>query len=222
MRILVVEDEPKLGRLLVRGLGEEGHPTDLAPTGEEALWMAGAALLRRDRPGRHASGDRRFRHLHGVARPRRLDAGADADRARRGRRPGRRSRRGRRRLPRQAVRLRELLARLRAIARRDPPNGRPPSASTTSSSTRPAPRVAWRRRARPDREGVRAARGVHAPAGERCSRACSCSTRRGIAFESQSNVVDVYIRYLREKVDRPLGRNSIETVRGVGYRLSAG
>ena len=43
MRVLVVEDEPKLGRLLVRGLGEEGHPADLAPTGEEALWMAKAA-----------------------------------------------------------------------------------------------------------------------------------------------------------------------------------
>ena len=43
MRILVVEDEPKLGRLLVRGLGEEGHPTDLAATGEAALWMARAA-----------------------------------------------------------------------------------------------------------------------------------------------------------------------------------
>ena len=33
VRILVVEDEPKLGRLLVRGLGEEGHPADLAPSG---------------------------------------------------------------------------------------------------------------------------------------------------------------------------------------------
>src|SRR5215469_4065935 len=43
MRILVVEDEPKLGRLLVRGLGEEGHPADLASSGEDALWMARAA-----------------------------------------------------------------------------------------------------------------------------------------------------------------------------------
>ena len=43
MRVLVVEDEPKLGRLLVRGLGEDGHPADLAPSGEEALWMARAA-----------------------------------------------------------------------------------------------------------------------------------------------------------------------------------
>ena len=40
-----------------------------------------------------------------------------------------------------------------------------------------------------------------------------------ISFESRSNLVDVYVRYLREKVDRPYGRDSIETVRGVGYRL---
>jgi two-component system OmpR family response regulator len=38
-------------------------------------------------------------------------------------------------------------------------------------------------------------------------------------YENRSNVVDVYVRYLREKVDRPFGRRSIETVRGVGYRL---
>jgi two-component system OmpR family response regulator len=39
------------------------------------------------------------------------------------------------------------------------------------------------------------------------------------AYEGTSNVVDVYVRYLRTKVDRPFGRESIETVRGVGYRL---
>jgi len=39
------------------------------------------------------------------------------------------------------------------------------------------------------------------------------------AYESRSNVVDVYVRYLREKIDRPFGRRSLETVRGVGYRL---
>jgi two-component system, OmpR family, response regulator len=39
------------------------------------------------------------------------------------------------------------------------------------------------------------------------------------AYEHRSNVVDVYVRYLREKIDRPFGRSSIETVRGVGYRL---
>ena len=40
-----------------------------------------------------------------------------------------------------------------------------------------------------------------------------------MSFESRSNVVDVYVRYLREKIDRPFGRQSLETVRGVGYRL---
>ena len=39
------------------------------------------------------------------------------------------------------------------------------------------------------------------------------------AFDGTSNVVDVYVRYLREKVDRPFGRDAIETVRGSGYRL---
>jgi len=39
------------------------------------------------------------------------------------------------------------------------------------------------------------------------------------AYDGTSNVVDVYIRYLREKVDRPFGRETIETVRGAGYRI---
>jgi len=42
-----------------------------------------------------------------------------------------------------------------------------------------------------------------------------------MSYERRSNVVDVYIRYLREKIDRPFGSDSIETVRGVGYRLKA-
>jgi two-component system, OmpR family, response regulator len=41
------------------------------------------------------------------------------------------------------------------------------------------------------------------------------------AFDSESNVVDVYIGYLRDKLDRPFGVHSIETVRGVGYRVGA-
>jgi two-component system OmpR family response regulator len=42
-----------------------------------------------------------------------------------------------------------------------------------------------------------------------------------MAYETRSNVVDVYVRYLREKIDRPFGCDSLETVRGVGYRLRA-
>jgi two-component system, OmpR family, response regulator len=39
------------------------------------------------------------------------------------------------------------------------------------------------------------------------------------AYDGTSNVVDVYIRYLREKIDRPFNRNSLQTVRGAGYVL---
>jgi two-component system OmpR family response regulator len=42
-----------------------------------------------------------------------------------------------------------------------------------------------------------------------------------MAFDGRSNVVDVYVRYLREKIDRPFDRDTLETVRGVGYRLRA-
>jgi two-component system OmpR family response regulator len=42
-----------------------------------------------------------------------------------------------------------------------------------------------------------------------------------MAYENKSNVVDVYVRYLRDKIDRPFGIRTIETVRGAGYRLSA-
>ena len=41
----------------------------------------------------------------------------------------------------------------------------------------------------------------------------------GYQYENRSNVVEVYIRYLREKIDRPFGRESLQTVRGVGYRI---
>src|SRR6266540_1686311 len=39
------------------------------------------------------------------------------------------------------------------------------------------------------------------------------------AYDGDSNVVDVYVGYLRNKVDRPFGRDTIETIRGSGYRL---
>jgi two-component system, OmpR family, response regulator len=42
-----------------------------------------------------------------------------------------------------------------------------------------------------------------------------------MGYEHKSNVIDVYVRYLREKVDRPFGVETIETVRGAGYRLKA-
>jgi two-component system, OmpR family, response regulator len=56
-------------------------------------------------------------------------------------------------------------------------------------------------------------------AGETLSRVQLLDGAWDMAFESRSNVIDVYVRYLREKIDRPFGRRALETVRGVGYRL---
>jgi len=55
--------------------------------------------------------------------------------------------------------------------------------------------------------------------GEVLSRALLLEHAWDFAYDGDSNVVDVYIRYLRDKIDRPFGRESIETVWGVGYRL---
>ena len=55
--------------------------------------------------------------------------------------------------------------------------------------------------------------------GEALSRVQLLDGAWDMAFASRSNVIEVYVRYLREKIDRPFGRNAIETVRGVGYRL---
>jgi len=56
--------------------------------------------------------------------------------------------------------------------------------------------------------------------GEVLSRAMLLEHAWDFAYEGDSNVVDVYIRYLRDKIDRPFGRDSIQTVWGVGYRLN--
>ena len=104
-----------------------------------------------------------------------------------------------------------------------PPNGRPPS-QVDDLRLDPATHRAWRGDDELDltaKEFVLLEAFMRRP-GEVLSRVQLLDAAWDLAFESQSNVVDVYIRYLREKVDRPFGRHSIETVRGVGYRLSAG
>ena len=223
MRILVVEDEPKLGRLLVRGLGEEGHPTDLAPTGEEALWMAGAApydaiVLDVMLPGMDGFATCTELRARGVWTPvlmltardaiedkiEGLDTGADDYLV-------------------KPFAFSELLARLRALARRAP-SERPTALQVDDLRLDPATHRAWRGDDELDltaKEFVLLEAFMRRP-GEVLSRVQLLDAAWDLAFESQSNVVDVYIRYLREKVDRPFGRHSIETVRGVGYRLSAG
>ena len=115
----------------------------------------------------------------------------------------------------------ELLARLRALARRGA--SRAPGGAR---GRRPAARPGRR-----GRSGAATPRSRSRRRSSRCSRrSCAargrCSSRSQLlehawdyAYENRSNVVDVYVRYLREKIDRPFGRASLETVRGAGYRL---
>jgi len=222
MRVLVVEDEKKLGELLGRGLREEGYAADVADRGEEALWMARAVaydaiVLDVMLPG--ADGFEICRRLRGDGvwtpvlmltardavgdRVDGLDAGADDYLT-------------------KPFAFSELLARVRAIARRGPVE-RPTVLSAGDLQLDPAAHRAWRGETELQlslREFALLEL-LMRHAGKALSRAQLLDGAWDMAFESRSNVVDVYMRYLREKVDRPFGRRSIETVRGVGYRLRA-
>ena len=117
----------------------------------------------------------------------------------------------------------ELLARMRALARRGPvaaadrARGRRPQAGSGLP-----PGLARRRRDRAvdPRDGF--ARGPDAPPEQVLSRDQLLANAWGVVHDTSSNVVDVYVRYLREKIDRPFGADSLRTVRGVGYRLTGG
>jgi len=114
----------------------------------------------------------------------------------------------------------ELLARLRALARRAPAE-RPTELRAGDLRLDPATHRAWRGESELDltaKEFVLLEVFMRR-AGETLSRVQLLDAAWDIAFESHSNVVDVYVRYLREKIDRPFKRTSLETVRGVGYRL---
>jgi two-component system, OmpR family, response regulator len=220
MRILVVEDEERVVALLQRALEREGHEIDVATTGADALEMATntdydvivldvvipapdglevcRVLRQRGRwvpilllTARGSIEDR----VNG------LDAGADDYLA-------------------KPFSVSELRARVRALSRRSPRERTTPL-EVGDLQLDPAERVVTRA-------------GAVVPLSPRefallellMRRPDEVLTRQEIlegvwegAQESASNVVDVYVRYLREKLDRPFGRNTIETVRGAGYRL---
>jgi two-component system OmpR family response regulator len=116
----------------------------------------------------------------------------------------------------------ELLARLRALARRAPVE-RPSVIEVGDLRLDPAAHRAWRGEQELDltaKEFALLELFMRRP-GMTLSRTQLLDGAWDIAFESRSNVVDVYVRYLRDKIDRPFGRSTIQTVRGVGYRLSA-
>jgi two-component system OmpR family response regulator len=220
MRVLVVEDEPKLAALVARALREEGHPTDVAGRGEEALWMARSApyeaivldVMLPDVDGFEVVRRLRARHVWTPVlmltardavqdRVGGLDAGADDYLT-------------------KPFSFDELLARLRAIARRGPVE-RPTVIEIADLKLDPAAHRAWRGDVELElstREFALFELFMRHP-GQALTRLQLLEGAWDMAFESRSNVVDVYVRYLREKVDRPFGRESLETVRGVGYRL---
>ena len=220
MRILVIEDEPKMAALLRRGLTEEGYAVDVVRSGTDGIWAAtenpydaivldvmlpdidGFEVCRRLRnadrwapvvmlTARDAVRDR-------VAG---LDAGADDYLT-------------------KPFSFGELFARLRALLRRGAAE-RPPVLRVGDLTLDPAEH----RVARGDIEVRLTAKEfalleyLMRRAGEVLSRTRLIEHVWDFGYDGDSNVVDVYVRYLRDKVDRPFGRSSIETIRGSGYRL---
>jgi two-component system OmpR family response regulator len=220
MRALVVEDELKMAALIRRGLVEEGYSADVARTGEEALWMARATpydaiVLDVMLPGRDGLDVCRSLRESGVWSPilmltardgvedrvSGLDSGADDYLS-------------------KPFSFAELLARLRALTRRGP-SERPTVLEVGSLRLDPATRQAWRGDVEIDLSAKEFAllETFMRRAGDVLTRLDLLEHAWDYGYENRSNVVDVYVRYLRGKLDRPFGLDSIETVRGVGYRL---
>jgi len=220
MRVLVVEDETKMAGLLRRGLTEEGYSVEIAANGTDGLWAATESdydavildLMLPDLSGLEVCRQLRSRGrwapvLMLTARdgvPDRvagLDAGADDYLV-------------------KPFAFSELFARLRALVRRGPAE-RPPELVVGDLVLDPAARSVVRGGVRVDLTAKEFAllEFLMQRAGEVLSRTRILEHVWDFAYEGDSNVVDVYIRYLRDKVDRPFGRRSIETVRGAGYRL---
>jgi two-component system OmpR family response regulator len=220
MRALVVEDELKMAALIRRGLVEEGYAADVARTGEEAIWMASATpydaiVLDVMLPGRSGLEVCRSLRASGVWSPilmltardgvedkvSGLDSGADDYLS-------------------KPFSFAELLARLRALTRRGP-SERPSVLEAGSLRLDPATRQAWRGEVEVDLSAKEFAllETLMRNAGDVLTRLDLLEHAWDYGYENRSNVVDVYVRYLRAKIDRPFSLDSIETVRGVGYRL---
>jgi two-component system OmpR family response regulator len=116
----------------------------------------------------------------------------------------------------------ELSARLRALVRRGRPE-RPAVLDAGGMRLDPATRRVWRgeREIELSSKEFALLEAFMRRPGEALSRLELLEGAWDFAYENRSNVVDVYVRRLREKVDRPFGSETIETVRGVGYRLTA-
>jgi two-component system OmpR family response regulator len=114
----------------------------------------------------------------------------------------------------------ELLARIRALSRRGPVE-RPTVLTVGDLRLDPATRQVWRGETEVALSTKEFAllEVFMRRAGEVLSRYQLLEHAWDYEYENRSNVVDVYVRYLRQKIDRPFGRDTIETVRGAGYRM---
>jgi two-component system, OmpR family, response regulator len=220
VRVLVVEDDVRMAAAIRRGLRFEGLVVDVAGGGEEALRKVGATdydalvldVLLPDVDGFETC--RRLR-ADGIWLPvlmltardsvedrvRGLDGGADDYLT-------------------KPFSLAELVARLRALVRRGPVE-RPTVLEVGDLRLDPATREVWRGEHAIDlsaREFGLMETFMRRP-GQVFTQPQLLDAAWDLGYEQRSNVVEVYVRYLREKVDRPFGVESIETVRGVGYRL---
>jgi two-component system OmpR family response regulator len=221
MRVLVVEDERKMAALLIRGLREEGIAADVADRGEDAVARAGAteydAIVLDVMLAGEIDGFETCRRMRedGVWSPvlmltardavadrvQGLDTGADDYLL-------------------KPFSFAELLARLRALVRRGPLE-RPVVLEVGDLRLDPATRQVWRGETEVSlsaKEFALLEAFMRRP-GQVLSRFQLLEHAWDYEYENRSNVIDVYVRYLREKIDRPFGAESIETVRGAGYRL---
>jgi two-component system OmpR family response regulator len=222
MKVLVVEDEVKLAALIRKALREQGMLADVAIKGEDALWMADASpydvlVLDINLPG--IDGFETCRQLRGSGvrtpilmltardgfddRIAGLDIGADDYLV-------------------KPFDYGELFARVRALARRGPvERGTVLEVGDLSLD------VATREVRRGDAQIALSTKELQLlevfmrHPEQVLSRYALLEGAWDMSYENRSNVVDVYVAYLRDKIDRPFGRASIETVRGAGYRLRA-
>ena len=220
MRVLIVEDEPKMAGLLRRGLRQEGIAADLAAKGEDAVWMAGATMydaivLDLMLPGIDGLEVCRRLRDDGVLSPilmltardgvhdrvAGLDSGADDYLV-------------------KPFSYAELLARLRALARRSHGTGTP-ELRVGDLRLDPARHQVWRGKEEIElsaKEFAVLEVFMRRP-GEVLSRFQLLEHAWDYEYENRSNIVDSYVRLLRRKIDAPFGTQSIQTVRGAGYRL---
>lgn len=221
MRVLVVEDEIPLAKLIRQGLIADGLLADVAIRGEDALWMADATpydvvCLDVNLPGIDGFETCRRLRAAGVATPilmltardavedriSGLDTGADDYLV-------------------KPFDFGELLARIRALARRPAASGEP-AVRVGDLVLDPSTHRVRRGDTTIDLsvKEVQILEVFMRRPGQILSRLQILEGAWDGDYENRSNIVDVYIRLLREKIDRPFGLQTLETVRGAGYRLS--